>query len=494
MFFLHFASIITVLANIALGIFVLSKNPKAQLNRVFFVLCLFVALWVGSNYLFLITAYIPANKIFAETAFVSGSFIAYFFLQFSFILTKSPLSRKSLFFLLIPPFIFSILFLGTELFISGYRIVNNRCVGIYNRSIIFFGLFFLTYFVIAFKKIITTYKKVKGLLRARLSYFLVGAVIASLAGISTNLVRSITDAFNITKPIGMFILISGIGPLFTLFFVGFTAYAITRYRLFGIRVILRKGTTYLILGLILLAFYAYIFILLSQFFLKEFFQKDPYLYTFLLAILFALSYEPLKRLVKKWVDRIFFPKFEKEKKIIRQIKSQILPKVDLYKISQELAQAVKKLVSVEEVKVLIVDRKAPEFFQIYPKAKFSPLKLSSSSALVKHAYYHPEILVKDEIPYMLDNISPFLKDEYLSIHKELKKLKAELVIPLAYDGTIRGFILTSSKMNGEAFTEEEIKNLEEIRLSLTAHLDGALMYKYTLENEIEEKLKIIKKS
>ena len=71
-----------------------------------------------------------------------------------------------------------------------------------------------------------------------------------------------------------------LGPFFTVIMLGFTAYSIIKHRLMDINIVLKKGTTYILL-ILLLFVPSILLILLSQ---KIFFKEINYLFSAIIII------------------------------------------------------------------------------------------------------------------------------------------------------------------------------------------------------------------
>lgn len=233
------------ISNLILGVVVLLNNKKNKANQTFFGFVVFVVIWIISA--FLSEFSIPDfYKILLSKITMASAIIAFvFFFYFSFYF---PIKKHLRYF-------FSLLILSSCILLAGAILFSKFLIqGIVHQpwgfDLIYssFGMnLFLGYFlllvVVSIINFIRSYIKLKKIKRLQLQYLLLGFIltITSIIVVDVILPKIIgTEAYY------------RLGSYSVIFFIGFTAYAITKHRLMGIRVVLTNVLVFTI-GIILFA-------------------------------------------------------------------------------------------------------------------------------------------------------------------------------------------------------------------------------------------------
>ena len=95
----------------------------------------------------------------------------------------------------------------------------------------------------------------------------------------------------------------GLGPVFSLLSTLSISYAIVRYRLMDINMALRKILVYMLSIALLIGIYILLFLMTNKYFAA--WREKPVFY-FILLILSAVFFQPLKEMVRRLVDRYFY--------------------------------------------------------------------------------------------------------------------------------------------------------------------------------------------
>jgi signal transduction histidine kinase len=142
--------------------------------------------------------------------------------------------------------------------------------------------------------LIVRYRRARGLLKAQLQYFLAG----------TLLMFTLVPLSNFILPVllkeNRLVIFS---PLYAIIFSGLTAYAIVTKKLFDIRAIVARSAAYALLLPTLAGMYIATLLALSAIFFQG---KPSQLLTTSLAIVLAITFQPLRRFFEQGTDRIFF--------------------------------------------------------------------------------------------------------------------------------------------------------------------------------------------
>lgn len=480
MSFVDIISIVVVLINAFLGLFVLLRNYKKRLNQAFFLFALSVSFWVFASWQAgVVREGLGPPLIWEKLSFTAGALIAPIFIYFAYIFTKK---RRSFIFRIIILFIIPIFFAIATLtpyIVSKVERVQLGYEATYGFLWYFYTIYFISYLLACFIIIISKYKNSIGILRLRIKYLLIGLLIAASIAVIFNLIIPFFISLNILRNNNFYQFFFHFGHLATIFFIGFTAYAIVRYRLMDIKVVIRKGVVYASSLIIILALYTYLALFLEST-IQKYWNIAPGWTAFILVALVALGFPPLKYAVEKLITTAFFPKVKNLKKKAREIAEDISSKIKLEELVQRFASEVKENISAHNLQVYLKNRKTGDFNAVYP-AGFSDL-IKYDHLLTNYFKINQEILITEEIEYMKENENEAKAKLLENLKKELEARHIALVIPLQnLSEELDVLIFLENKMNKEAFNLEDISFLQNISSQFNIALANAILYKEALE-------------
>ncbi|MFC1571306.1 histidine kinase N-terminal 7TM domain-containing protein [Candidatus Margulisiibacteriota bacterium] len=335
---------ITTYSSLILGCFVLWQNRKIRINQVFFVFSILVAIY---------------TEFLKRGGYALSGTAAVFNLRIMYVgvilipvvyyhLTMLMLNRKPK---LLPWFYasaaFFLAFLPTALFISGpryfevYKIFSQRPGILYYPFLIFFFATIAYSIYTAFKK----YQTSHGLKKTQLAYFIYGSAIGFFGG-----------SLDYLPKFGIFIhpLNTYCNFLITLYLASF-AYAIIKYRLMDIRVIIRKGLLYSVLIAISTGIYLFAIFAIGQI-MQVRTGYNPFLIGGLIIFVFVFAFQPLKNKVQEIIDKMFFKSKYDYQKTIKNLSQMASSAVDLASLLNTVSKTVKNSLGVNKSAIYILDQ------------------------------------------------------------------------------------------------------------------------------------------
>ncbi len=260
------------------------------------------------------------------------------------------------------------------------------------------------------------------------------------------------------------------------------AYAIIRFGMLDIRVILRKSLLYTMTTAMVTAVYALGIASFNLLFRGTRLADSPYFPVFF-ALAIVLLFEPLRQRLQGPVDRFFFAE-----------------RLRLQRAMVEMGEAFTREVEIGPVVAQLVER-LPELLGL----RFSALYLMQDRRLVRQA--GPENL-PEEIPIIgilhdqlkrqgslvrLDELAPLrlLSPEVEELAKTLGRSGVELAGLLATTRRAVGVILVSGKAGQTAFEKEELQLLRGLLNQASIALETSILLdERTRQAEFEKELKI----
>ncbi len=448
------------LLNLGLGIYVLAKNPRKLLNRLFGVLAFAITLWVLSN-IWLFTN-VRANYPYLHVSYAFGALIPPIVLHWVSSFIRKKISR----FYLLLSYCLSIIVALFSL-VPGVLIKKITEVDTYSMKADFGVLFFPYAFIVSTTLLLSAILLIKeraatiGLRRLQMNYVCLGFGIPIVLIIIVDFIFPVlgnTKYYNFDS-------------LTSFFFVGILTYSITRYRFLDIKFVLRKGFIYATSLMIALAFYAYVVIVGKQYLQTSIHLSESW-GIFLLVALIAIGFPPLRKGVELLINAIFETRQDADS-VLEELRGHLSSTKDLSALLQAITVRLKDFLDIQDVRILLADQRE--------KAFIGPLKLEFSNPLVRYLRDFGEIIIAEELSYMIDADTRLEKKEFNSIERLLQEINVAAVVPIGKGEELIGIFLIGKKQSGAAFTLGDIQFLKQLSLQSIISLGNAVLYRDAIE-------------
>lgn len=224
---------LVVILNFIVGIVILSRGFKNKVNLLFGLISFGVALWAAAILGFYLIE-TPLARFWILGTHSAAAAIAVIFLIFTFnfptLLTKKIYIRLMP---LVPFFIILYYLLFTKEVIGNVHGISYEV----SNGYIFYSFFVMVCFFIGYYALFLQYKNSSNNeQKLQVKYVLVGAILSSLLASVSDLMLPYFGIFEY----------NWLGPIFTFFLVGATAYAILKHHLFDIKVVATELLTFAI--------------------------------------------------------------------------------------------------------------------------------------------------------------------------------------------------------------------------------------------------------
>src|SRR3989338_2176094 len=233
---------------IVYGLIIYSGNKKNQTNLWFFLFVLFVAFWCVSMFFFRSAGDVLNAILWAKFLYLSAAITPVCFLGFSYIFPEDrPFLKSWKNYLIFIPFMFiaAISLLPEALIISVNIIPGKEKEIIFNKFnyslyVLYINVYFGWNYIVLIKK----YFKSSGVTKTQLAYIVIGTLVSTLIGLTTNLLLPTFGIFalNWVGQVGI------IAMLTTIF------YAILKHHLFDIKIIATEILTFIVWIVLLVQF------------------------------------------------------------------------------------------------------------------------------------------------------------------------------------------------------------------------------------------------
>ncbi len=455
--------LISFLFNLCLGFFVSTRSSThKRINIVFSLLCLACALWIFGALMVSISERVDWKLFWIRFVFGTSCFLPAILLHFSLIFPvyQYRLGFLKTLILYSPPLIF-LACSPTELIVKSILQIKpiKLDYGMMHR---FLAFYFIIYLSLGFYFLSKTYRTLKGIYRLQIKYCFIGMLLASIVGLVTNLIIPIfgTSRF------------SGLGPSTTIIMVGFITYSIIKHRLMDISIVFKKGTTYILL-LMLLFVPSFVFILLSQ---KAFFNKISYLFSAVivgLLFLITILFYRIKPQTEKAVEQILFKKLYDYRETLSNFSKAMVSILDLQALSKNIIETIARTMGVEKASLFLWNEEKGSYSLFESKnikMTGSTPQLPKDNPLPRYLQKAKEIIIREELA-KLANV-PELND----VVSGMSLLEAEVSIPFISKGQLIGMINLSHKFDKDIYSHEDIELLSTLANQTAIAIENARLY------------------
>ncbi|MFN3301739.1 MAG: ATP-binding protein [Patescibacteria group bacterium] len=477
---------LTIIFAFTLGFIVYRKNPKGKINRLFILLVILLIIWAISNFLENEPLDYNLNILFLKIDFASASLIAYYWLLFClhFPLSDKPLSKISeiIFFL---PAIFFTLVSFTDLIVKDITFYGNAIH--FNHSVlyVYYSIYIVGYIIVGgIGTLIAKYRSLFGIQKLQVLYVISGLLISLSIAVVLNLFLQ-----NIVSPA-----ISRIGIYGGIFFISFTAYAIIRYRLMDIRIVVRNVTVYGVSLIVSVGASLLSMFLASRY--LSFYISSPFIGSVILVfgiIIFQLVKEKFARFANKY---LFYPLYSFEK-TIEDLSKKLSSFIDLPRLIFLTTDTLKEVMKLDNIALILrklepprgqleilgLKEKEEEKGDAFYLAKNIGFKEEEVSLLIKNKFLihylekDKKPLVYDELEYLAQEVKDeHLKKKFLAIKKYMEKMKAGLYLPLSIEERLVGIFVLGKKVSGDAYSIQDLRLLETLSSQIAVAVNNAQLY------------------
>lgn len=251
-------------------------------------------------------------------------------------------------------------------------------------------------------------------------------------------------------------------------------YAIRKYRILHIKLVVRRGLVYSSLTIFLTTLY-----LLLLFTLQMFFQGWLGYTSLALAIVLALAaavlFNPLRDFIQRWIDRLFYRTTYDYRQMLLSFSSKISNVLDLGELAQSILDPIVEAMRVKQAALLFPAFESGDFRirfvqQTTKEKSFTKLKFLSDSPIVTWLGTEGRALKQE----FIDTI-PQLKGLWEVERIALNALGVELLCPIKSRGNLIGILALGKKQSDSSYTDEETDLLLTMSNEAAVAIENARM-------------------
>ncbi len=249
-------------------------------------------------------------------------------------------------------------------------------------------------------------------------------------------------------------------------------FAILRYHLLDITIVIRKGLLYSIPIFLIAASY-YLVVILSLSIFKSSAEFPFFLFSLIVAVVSALIVEPLRKATQSWIDRLFFREKYDASMMIQRVSQTAAYFLDLQKLTQMILAEVTSTLHIKKAAFFIRGQESGDLVLMAYKGqdKAPNPMLEIDHSVVKTLSKLDRTLTKNDL-----DILPQFRALWSGERQNLEDIGVDLVIPLKVKGELVGIFTAGPKLSGETYSEDDQLTLTTLVNQTAIAIENARLY------------------
>lgn len=259
------------------------------------------------------------------------------------------------------------------------------------------------------------------------------------------------------------------------------AYAIFRYQLLDITVVIRKGLLYSVPTAIIGAgYFLLISVAVNLFHIVTGYQV--FLLSLAMAAVTAVAAQPLRDKVQSWVDRLFFREKYDSSLMLQRLSSAAASVLDLDRLTGMILDEVTTTMHIERAAFFLKRDESGESRSIAQRGldQNADLKLRKDHPIVDWLSSHEHALTRHDVEVM-----PQFKALWGEEREDLERMGAEFFIPLKAKGELVGIFAVGPKLSEEIYSQDDQLTLTTLANQTAVAIENARLY-WELERALKE--------
>lgn len=469
-----------ILTIICFGIAILIIKKNSNLARLLGLIVLSDAGWIGANALTDIATTRFSVVLWSGIALICGSLYIGFYLCFIEAFTNHKLSKLKLVIFFTPIAIIT-LFAFSKYDVGEVFFPVNEPAQFVPGILYYFSLAYcftgLLYIAIklAFHYQISNIKK-----RAQIIYLELGFFVSILGGV----------IFIILLPLMGELRFFNLGPQFSVFFIGFTSYAIIRHQLLDIKIVIQRGLIYSTLFSVIAVVYI-LGVLIVGFIFQQITNTAMVIVGILTTAAGIYGVPRLEKFFRRETDKIFFKDKYDYSEAVYSLSEILNRNINLETLLSKITDELREILKTQSVHIIMPGQKL-----VFSHDKITrKTKIDLPPELVQAIEVNPDtVLVLSDIPREIAELEG-AKDE--SRRRGLEQAQSfgdqygvEVAVAIKSSGQLSGLIALGKKMSGDYYTGEDINLLKTLACQAAVALENAQLYETVRKHsqELEKKV------
>ena len=468
-FFLYLTSIVI---SLVLGLFVLFRNPRGAVNRIYFIFSLFASLWIFALYLLYSSSFTNVSILFAgRLSYVAGAGSVYLLYLLSRAFPRRIITDKIYVDILLgfETLILSVVTLFTDKIDAGESIVNDINITVFGEWFSWYTVHIVGIFLLVLILVYVKYLKLEKSEKSRLLLFFFGLIVAVLIAALTNLVLPLVGYSDFIA----------YGPLSVVVMVLTLSYAIVRHGLLDINSLVARTVTYA-LTLLAIVLIEAVVVVVGVRLLPD--GIDKVTVAAAGAVIIVLGYDYLRRILNKFTERVFFQGRYNTEELLAKLTHYMASYIDIRKLSQKLLSTLVSEMKLTQGAILLIrDHKI--------------IQIETVNWVENNSLRNIDV---EELIHVDSKRLVFEELENGQIKEIFRELGIAVAMPLSTREGEIGLLLLGQKASGDIYAERDLELLTIFAPQAAVAISNAQAYQEirdfskTLEKKVDERTEELK--
>jgi signal transduction histidine kinase len=454
---------VSALANIGLGWLVYRRHRRSPINISFGVFVLNIALWTLAVLMGILAKSAAGAFLGIRLSFALAAFIPATFYLFACVFPEGRSIKK------LPNFIF--LISSTAMAVLIFHPTHLKAVTLgpgipiteYGPLFSLFVIYFLALMAISLIKLGRKLRVCSGIKRLQIQYVFLGSLLALICASLSNFIAPLLGAFQT----------EGYGPAFSLLMTVCICYAIVKYSLMDITIVIKSTTLYAVLTVAITAGYIGI-VVVSNWLFGDIIGIQSLIPAMLAALLIAFAFAPLKEAIQKFIDRTLFKRRYDHRKIISDLSKNFTSIFNIEKLLDLILKGITGAMGIRKGAIYLRKRENGDYLPyariIKSRCETGLPIIAAGDQLLHWITQSGEIVVREQ----LERLS--LPGESRVVAGLLIELGFEVCVPICTKNNLTGLIFLGIKERGESFTREDIRMFSTISHHIAVAIENIRLF------------------
>ena len=453
---------LSALANLGLGWFVYRRHSHSPINISFGIFAFNIAFWTLAVLMGILVkseagAFFWIRLSFAMAAFMPATFYI-FICVFPEGLSIKPLNLL---------FLFSSAALAVLIFHPAH--LRNVTLGPriptteYGPVFPLFVIYFLIVMAVSLMKLGRKWRICAGIKRLQIQYVFFGVLLELIFATLSNFVAPI---FGVSQT-------EGYGPAFSLLTTVCICYAIVKYSLMDITIVIKRTTLYAALTATITIGYIGV-VLLSNWLFGGIIGIQSLIPAMLAALLIAFAFAPLKESIQRFIDRTLFKRRYDHRQIISDLSRILTSNYNIEELLDLILKVITGAMGISKGAIYLRQERKGDYLPRTGiiKGRSDPKlpAIEAGDEFLRWVSQSGEVVIREQLERL-----PFTGESRVAAGL-LIELGFETCVPIFAKKNLTGLLFLGNKESGELYTREDIRMLSTLSYHIAVAIENIRLY------------------
>ncbi len=257
------------------------------------------------------------------------------------------------------------------------------------------------------------------------------------------------------------------------------AYAILRYQLLDITLVIRKGLAYSIPTIIIGVGYL-LTVYLSVNLLHFVTGSQILLVSLLVAAVVAVLLQPLRDRTQLWVDKLFFREKYDSSQMLQRLSRTVSSVLDIDKLTRLILDEIAETIHISPAAIFLMETETREFSLVAEQDLDlnTQMTIREDSPIVEWLSRKSDVLTRNDL-----DILPQFKALWIQERADLVQMQTELFVPLLARGELIGILMLGPKRSEESYTADDQLTLMTLANQTAIAVQNAWLYQTAVDEK-----------